>query len=681
MTRLSFNLSKNLMRSVALAALSLGLVAGAAQAAYTPPSQPLSIEAIAQYDAITGVTISPDGKHVAALIAVKGQKWPVISIWDTSDLTKKPVWIPSETQRIIQVGFFTSDKIFFVTEQPLTIDGRPNFTNKLYYADIEGRKIEEPFRITGTLNKDVRDALDRGISAQIFNRDLYDDSKVLMSTVDPSSFVQKIFELDVKTGKTRTVATGSSEFNYVAEGVDLSTGDPLIKEQIDTVAGEYWYKVFIKDKATGEWVYQPPLSYKLAERKQIRILGYDTDPNQLVVASNLATDHSAIYDYDIKAQKFGNEPLFASTQYDLAENPQLRIPAVGFKIDRKNKTTSIFSVAVAGPETVVSYLDDKWSQVQKSIETNFSGKSVYLTINRDNYEVAVVKVEAPDFPAQYYLFKDNKLQLIGSSKPWIDPKALGKPEFIIYKARDGLQIPAFITYPPGWSADKGPVPLVVLPHGGPWARDYGDWDGAGWPQFLATRGIAVIQPQYRGSEGWGFNLWKAGDKEWGQKMSDDNDDAAAYMVSKGVADPKRMAIFGYSYGGFAAIAASVRPNSPYKCAIAGAGVSSLDRIGNLWGSSHIQRDIQGVTVKGMDPLKNVDKANIPIMLYHGDHDRQADTDHSRMFYAAMKSAGKDVEYHEIKGMWHTLPWHVEWQTETLGYIESYLKSPKCGLIN
>ncbi|CAL4867144.1 Dipeptidyl aminopeptidase BIII [Asticcacaulis sp. MM231] len=673
MTRLSFNLSKNLMRSVALAALSLGLVAGTAHAAYTPPAQPLSIEALAQYDAITGVTISPDGKHIAALIAVKGQKWPVISIWDATDLTKKPVWIPSETQRIIQVGFFTSDKIFFLTEQPLTIDGRPDFTNKLYYADIEGRKIEEPFRITGTLNKDVRDAMDRGISATVFNLNLYDDTKVLMATVDPSSFVQKIFELDVKTGRTRTVATGSSEFNFIAAGVDLATGEPLIKEQVDTVGGEYWYKVFIKNKATGEWVYQAPLSYKLAERKRINILGFDTDPNQLVVASNLTTDHSAIYDYDIKAQTFGTEPLFASPKYD--------IDNVAFKYDRPAKKTEIFAVLVDGPYTSISFLDEKWASVQKSIEANFPGRNVHININRDSYDTAVINVEAPDFPSQYYLYKDNKLQSLGGAKPWIDPKTLGKPDFVTFKARDGLEIPAFITYPPGWSADKGPVPLVVMPHGGPWARDYQTWDMAGWPQFLATRGIAVIQPQYRGSEGWGFNLWKAGDKEWGQKMSDDNDDAAAYMVSKGVADPKRMAIFGYSYGGFAAIAASVRPNSPYRCAIAGAGVSSLDRIGNLWGANHVQRDIQGHTVDGMDPLKNVDKANIPIMLYHGDHDRQADTDHSRMFYAAMKSAKKDVEYHEIKGMWHTLPWHTEWQTETLGYIEGYLKSPKCGLIN
>jgi len=677
MTRGSSNPLKTLLKSTAVAALSAGLLAGGigiAHAAYTPPAKPVSIDDLARYDELTGVTISPDGKHIAGLIAVKGQKWPVISIWDTDDLSKKPIWIPSETQRIEGVGFFSNDKIYFQTEQPITgYDGKPTFTTKVYYSDLEGRKIEEPFKMTGTLNKDVRDSMARTASARIFNRNLYDDTKVLMETVNPDDFAQKIFELDTKTGKTRTVALGSTEFNFVAAGVDLNTGEPLIKEQIDNVGGEYWYKVYIKDRATGEWVYHAPLSYKVAERKKIDIQGFDTDPNQLVVSTNINGDKLAIYDYDIAAQKFSAEPLFASDKYD--------IDGVGFAIDRANRKTEIFAVAVEGPATTISYLDPKWAAVQKSIEASFPGKNVNLTINRDTYQMAVVEVEAPDLPPQYYLYKDGKLQPLGGAKPWIDPKTLGKAEFVTYKARDGLDIPAFITYPPGWTADQGPVPLIVMPHGGPWARDHFGWDPAGWPQFFATRGIAVIQPQYRGSEGWGDKLWKAGDKEWGQKMSDDNDDAAAYLVSKGVADPKRMAIMGYSYGGFAAIAASVRPNSPYKCAIAGAGVSSLQRIGNLWGDSHIQRDIQGKTVDGMDPLKNVDKANIPILLYHGDHDRQADTEHSRMFYAAMKAAGKDVQYTEIKGMWHTLPWHVEWQEQSLGLMEDFLKSPKCGLIN
>jgi dipeptidyl aminopeptidase/acylaminoacyl peptidase len=265
-------------------------------------------------------------------------------------------------------------------------------------------------------------------------------------------------------------------------------------------------------------------------------------------------------------------------------------------------------------------------------------------------------------------------------RPWIKNENLGKGEYVTFKARDGLEIPALITYPPGYTPDKGRIPLVVHPHGGPWARDDMGWDGSGWVQFMATRGVAVIQPQYRGSAGWGDKLWKAGDGEWGQKMQDDKDDAAQYMVNRGIADPKRMAIFGYSYGGFAAIAASVRPNSPYNCAIAGAGVSSLDRLGNLWGDGLVQREVQGKTVDGMDPLKNVGKANIPIMLYHGDRDRQADYDHSVMFARAMKEAGNDVEFHTIKDMWHTLPWRYEWHKQTLTLIENYFKSPKCKIM-
>jgi dipeptidyl aminopeptidase/acylaminoacyl peptidase len=160
-------------------------------------------------------------------------------------------------------------------------------------------------------------------------------------------------------------------------------------------------------------------------------------------------------------------------------------------------------------------------------------------------------------------------------------------------------------------------------------------------------------------------------------MSDDNDDAAAHLVAEGVGDTQRMAIFGYSYGGFAAIAASVRPNSPYRCALSGAGVSDIDRLELLWGANRVAREYQGWTVEGLNPIDHVREANIPILLYHGDHDRQADTVHSREFNGAMRGAGKTVEYHEIRTMWHQIPWWPEWQRESLGYIETWLAGPNC----
>lgn len=422
-----------LLRPVFALAAGIALSCGGAgttwAAGYVPPAKPLAIDDLAQYEALSGVTISPDGKHIAALIAVKGQDWPVISIWETADLHKTPIWIPSKTQRIDQVGFFTSDKIYFVTEQPITrYDGKPSFIRKIYYADLDGRNIQEPFRITGTLNKEARDDQERGISATIFNTSLYDDTKVLMESVDPDSGVQKIFELNTKTGDTRTVAVGSENFSYLAEGVDPSTGDPLIKAKVDPVNGEYWYKVYIKDKATGEWVYHAPLSYMLKDRKELNIMGFDSDPSKLIVASNLKSDHSALYEYDIKSQTMSAEPLYANDRYDFVD--------VAFHVDRAAKTTSIMAVVLGGPDYIVSFADEKWAAAQKSIQAAFPGRNVHLRINRDTYDSAVVEVEAPNFPPQYYLYQGGKLVSLGGARPNIDPATLGKPEFVTFKARD-----------------------------------------------------------------------------------------------------------------------------------------------------------------------------------------------------------------------------------------------------
>ena len=143
-------------------------------------------------------------------------------------------------------------------------------------------------------------------------------------------------------------------------------------------------------------------------------------------------------------------------------------------------------------------------------------------------------------------------------------------------------------------------------------------------------------------------------------MQDDKDDGAAWLVEQGIADPDRIGIMGFSYGGFAAMAATVRENGPFKCAIAGAGVSNLERLGNLWGGNRIQRRIQGRTVRGMDPMENTDKANIPILIYHGDRDTRVELYHSVDFYNAIKDR-VPAELVVVKDMPHGMPWPEHFQ--------------------
>ena len=138
----------------------------------------------------------------------------------------------------------------------------------------------------------------------------------------------------------------------------------------------------------------------------------------------------------------------------------------------------------------------------------------------------------------------------------------------------------------------------------------------------------------------------------------------------------RIAIFGYSYGGFAAAAATVRPNSPFQCAIAGAPVTDLGRLGTSWSDNRLQRILQGQTVKGMDPLKNAANANIPVMLFVGDRDVRTPAFHAQGFYDAVKNK-VPAQFHLIADQQHSMPWYPRQQRETLGLIENYLKSD-CG---
>ncbi|HVY89176.1 MAG TPA: prolyl oligopeptidase family serine peptidase, partial [Hyphomonadaceae bacterium] len=364
------------------------------------------------------------------------------------------------------------------------------------------------------------------------------------------------------------------------------------------------------------------------------VAGYDEDSGKYLIVTDKFSDHAAVYLYDARTHKFDDQPLFAHKDFDAGE------PILG---SNKSNFGKILGFTYNGAERQVYWVDPSIKAIQDGLDKlpNFKGQNVRILSMTDDQNKVLFVTQGPRNPPAYYmLVNKTKLLGIGNQRPWIKPETLGDRSLVYYSARDGLKIPAFLTLPPGWKKGDAPPPAIVLPHGGPWARDEISWDATGWTEFLATRGYAVLQPQYRGSEGWGHNLWLAGDGEWGQKMQDDKDDGANWMVKEGYANKDRIAIFGYSYGGFAAFAASVRPGGPFKCAIAGAGVANLTRISNNWGENRQQRALQGRTVKGMDPQQNTAKLAMPILIFHGDHDVRVPLYHSTDFYNSVKATGK-----------------------------------------
>jgi dipeptidyl aminopeptidase/acylaminoacyl peptidase len=383
------------------------------------------------------------------------------------------------------------------------------------------------------------------------------------------------------------------------------------------------------------------------------------DGKKLWVRTNKFSNFEAIYEFDIATQKFSDAPVFQNTDFDAA--------SARFWSNSDDETLEgdpLAGFCYVGPAVECTYSDPILADLQQKLERQFPGKSVSLVTIKNGGRKALVQIDAANSPSTWYVFENgNKLtRILGAlDGVTVAPNSLATAQWVTYKARDGLDIPAIVYLPPGYDAQRdGRIPLVMMPHGGPWGRDYMDWDSSAWTQLLATRGFAVMQPQYRGSDGVGLNVWLAGDNQWGGKMQDDKDDGAKWLVEQGVADPDRMMMFGYSYGGFAAVAAAARSSDASKglwqCAIAGAPAIDLARIKNDWGENRIQRQTQGRTVGGWDPMLNLDKVQIPLLVFHGSYDHQADVIHSRTAAAKIRQVNPSANfrYVEIPGMSHTL---------------------------
>lgn len=505
-----------------------------------------------------------------------------------------------------------------------------------------------------------------------------DTQLVSILPLDPTDVILARTDTDGTTRYNRhNLKTGKEKFLFVQddrESFEISdeTGEIFARERLEFEDGDWKYYTKLKDKKTGEFEIEEPLTYAIKDRFTMSVLGKkkDTDATYFVLTDKF-TDKASIFEYDAEANKFADEAAF--------QHPEFNISGITISV-RKEDFGKILAVNYQGDVSRRFWIDQEMAAIQAGLEKTYPGKNVTLNDWTNDRNRILFTVSGSDMAPAYFLLLDkSRVAVIGSSRPWLDNDSLGKTELIYYTARDGLKIPGLLTLPPGYKKGDKVRGAIVHPHGGPWARDYAGFDSSGWTGYFASRGYAILQPQYRGSDGWGRKLWMAGDGEWGQKMQDDKDDGAAWLVQQGYVDADKIAIHGYSYGGFAAIAASVRPNSPFACAIAGAGVANLTKLGNSWGSNRIQRIVQGHTVTGMDPMQNTDKINIPILLYHGDYDVRVPLWHSVDFYNKIKDRMPESKLIVLEQMGHqSNKWLPEHKETVLKEMEAFLHGP-CGM--
>ena len=367
---------------------------------------------------------------------------------------------------------------------------------------------------------------------------------------------------------------------------------------------------------------------------------FDASNKQIYTLSNIGRDKIALVEYDPIAKKEVKE-LYASPDYDLES----------VFYDKRKKVLA--SVSWTGEKVEEYFFDKEWEVINAGLKQQFEGYELSFVAWDDEMKKGIVSIYNDRLRLKYLVhdFTSKETTEIANPYPWINEKDMAYMKPIVYTSRDGLTIHGYLTLPKGIEAKK--LPVVVNPHGGPWARD--GWYFNPEVQFLANRGYAVLQMNFRGSTGYGKKFWEASFKEWGKKMQNDITDGVEYLKKEGIADPKRIAIYGGSYGGYATLAGVTFTPDLYACAVDYVGVANLftfmNTIPPYW-KPYLDQFYEMVGDPKKDslllaeasPVLHADKIKVPLFIAQGANDPRVNKAESDQIVAALKQRGIDVEY-------------------------------------
>jgi dipeptidyl aminopeptidase/acylaminoacyl peptidase len=485
----------------------------------------------------------------------------------------------------------------------------------------------------------------------------------------------------------RTIGTrlANEESGLGVEEVDVMTGRRTSVEKPDPYAID-----FIADE-TGRVRMKVRHPLESAGNLGDRQLYYyrDADSDRWRLLSEVTVDAQSREGYapvavDAKrnvAYGFGTVNGYeAAVEVPLAEGGKAKTLLARSDVDvdqliRIGRQRRVVGASYATEKRAVEYFDPEIATFAKQLGEALPGKPLIDIVGASADESKLLIVASSDTdPGMVYLFDraSHELNELLPLREHLVDRPMGKMTPVSFPATDGMQIPGYLTLPPG-SEGKN-LPAIVLPHGGPSARD--EW-GFDWlVQFFAARGYAVLQPNYRGSAGYG-SAWfgRNGFQAWETAIGDVND-AGRWLVAQGIANPNKLAIVGWSYGGYAALQSQVADPTLYKAVVAIAPVTDLDQLREdarpFTNYSLVDRFIgHGDHVRAGSPAQHADRFAAPVLLFHGTYDQNVAAIHSRKMADRLKDAGKSVEYTEFEGLDHGLSDSAA-RAEMLSKIDGFL---------
>lgn len=596
----------------------------------TPP--PL---AFAQAPLFTNASISPDGRYFFARVSRGG-----ISTFNVLDLSAEGAVVASlqETEQgqvewarwanddtvLFRLGFLGGRRI------TLRVEGEAERYHTQHYSDLfvmpvptrPGEEAESIWKLTnqGALVDVLSNDPDHVLVQEIRRGRRYPD--VYRRSVRVEEKGQLVQRYVPHVHQWEADRSGAVRFGYGSER---------------TRTGRVDYKLILRSSGESEFRDVSDRYYTSDVDQRFIPLGFAQDIDQAYVASNHETDTLALYLFDLGDEAFVRQ---------LYHNPDFDIDSA--TID--DRTGALISVEYGGESERVVWFDEALNREIENIAAKFPGRDVTLASYSADAQAGMIAVSSPTFAGQLYIYDRARKELspLPLQHEDLPESQMGEVAAVSYQARDGKTIPAYVTLPPGVeSLDQARnLPFVIFPHGGPAARDYLRFDPL--TQFFATRGLGVLQMNFRGSTGYGLSFEKAGRRQWGRLMQDDVSDGVAWLIDEGMADPDRVAIYGASYGGYAALMGAVLTPELYRCAISFAGVTNLpDLVAGTHKTSYLGRLIGDRfrdldELKAYSPLFRAGDFGIPVLMIHSRFDGVVPYEHATDLDLQLRKADKEV---------------------------------------
>lgn len=567
----------------------------------------ISVEDFMKNPGNFGYELSPDGNYITYSSAWENRANVFVKKMNDDS---EPVRVSNSKDRDV-AGFFWKDN------------------NLLYLKDKGG---DENFHIysttfNGSEEKDLTPYPNVTVGVLSGLQGVKDEILIMMNKEDATVF--DVYKLNVKTGETTHVAKNPGNItSWLAD----RNGNVRIAVASDGVEGTILYRDSEKDE------FKPFIEMKAGD--EVMPLAFSKDNQYIYATSNKGRDKVEVVKYDLK----GNEEVIMS-------NDQVDVSGVLYSAEHDK----LLYGAYITDKPHYQFFDENFEKLFRKIQSKLNVHESELGINDYNKEMTkfIVSVSSDTVYGKYYYYDSttDELTELATLSPWLNPNELAEMHPISYKSRDGLTINGYLTLPK--NKEVKDLPLIVNPHGGPWARDM--WGFNPEVQLLANRGYAVLQVNFRSSTGYGKEFLQAGNKQWGLKIQDDITDGVQWAIDQGIADPDRIGIYGASFGGYATLAGITYTPDLYAAAVDYVGVSNiftlLNTIPPYWETmrnmfyervGHPEKDKELLTA--VSPVFHADKIKTPLFVAQGANDPRVNKAESDQIVEALRARGVDVEY-------------------------------------